>query len=60
MCISAYLRASTEDQFADEEKPMLKQFVQKRGHKIASYYRENIIGTELDRPELSVTDGQPP
>ncbi|KAF1366245.1 DNA invertase Pin-like site-specific DNA recombinase [Yokenella regensburgei] len=26
--------------------------VQERGHKIASYYRENISGTKLDRPEL--------
>lgn len=31
---------------------MLEQFVQERGHKIASYYRENISGTKLDRPEL--------
>ena len=52
MFIRAYLRASTEDQFADREKEMLEQFVQERGHKIASYYRENISGTKLDRPEL--------
>lgn len=50
--IRAYLRASTEDQFADRAKEMLEQFVQERGHKIASYYRENISGTKLDRPEL--------
>lgn len=31
---------------------MLEQFVQERGYKIASYYRENISGTKLDRPEL--------
>ncbi|ENB46945.1 resolvase, N terminal domain protein [Escherichia coli MP021561.3] len=52
MFIRAYLRASTEDQFADRAKEMLEQFVQDRGHKIASYYRENISGTKLDRPEL--------
>ena len=52
MFIRAYLRASTEDQFADRAKEMLEQFVQQRGHKIASYYRENISGTKLDRPEL--------
>ena len=52
MFIRAYLRASTEDQFADRAKEMLEQFVQERGHKIASYYRENISGTKLDRPEL--------
>ncbi len=51
MFIRAYLRASTEDQFADRAKEMLEQFVQERGHKIASYYRENISGTKLDRPE---------
>lgn len=36
MFIRAYLRASTEDQFADRAKEMLGQFVQERGHKIAS------------------------
>ncbi|AXI24629.1 N terminal domain [Cardinium endosymbiont of Sogatella furcifera] len=52
MFIRAYLRASTEDQFVDRAQEMLEQFVQERGHKIASYYRENISGTKLDRPEL--------
>lgn len=52
MFIRAYLRASTQDQFADRAKEMLDQFVQERGYKIASYYRENISGTKLDRPEL--------
>ncbi|MHA1067049.1 recombinase family protein [Enterobacter ludwigii] len=52
MFIRAYLRASTEDQFADRAKEMLERFVQERGHKIASYYWENISGTKLDHPEL--------
>lgn len=52
MFIRAYLRASTEDQFADRAKEMLEQFIEERGHKIASYYREKISGTKLDRPEL--------
>ncbi|MXP67135.1 recombinase family protein [Pantoea sp. Nvir] len=52
MFIRAYLRASTEDQFADRAKKVLEQFVQERGHKIASYYSENVSGTTLDRPEL--------
>lgn len=52
MFIRAYLRASTEDQCADRAKNMLEQFVQERGHKIASYYLENVSGTKLDRPEL--------
>ncbi|HFS1612669.1 TPA: resolvase, partial [Klebsiella pneumoniae] len=30
MFIRAYLRASTEDQFADRAKEMLEQFVQQR------------------------------
>lgn len=42
----------TEDQFVDRAKEMLEQFVQERGHKIGSYYRENISGTKLDSPEL--------
>jgi len=33
MFIRAYLRASTEDQFADRAKEMLEQFVQERGIK---------------------------
>ena len=45
------MRASTEDQFADRAKEMLEKFVQERGHKIASYYRENVSGTKLERPE---------
>ncbi|EBX3952401.1 resolvase [Salmonella enterica subsp. enterica serovar Offa] len=52
MFIRAYLRASTEDQFADRAKEMLEQFALERGHKIASYYRENISGTKIERPEL--------
>jgi len=36
MFIRAYLSASTEDQFADRAKELLEQFVQERGHKIAS------------------------
>lgn len=59
MFIRAYLRASTSDQFDDRTKEMLDKFVQERGHKIASYYRENISGTKLERPELGrITDGQ--
>ena len=38
--------------FADRAKEMLEQSVQERGHKIVSYYRENISGTKLERPEL--------
>lgn len=52
MFIRAYLRASAEDQFAERAKEMLEQFVQERGLKIASYYREDISGTKLDFPEL--------
>lgn len=46
-CTNVYLRASTEDQFADRAKEMLEQFVQEREHKRASYYRENISGTKV-------------
>lgn len=52
MFIRAYLRASTENKFADRAKEILEQFVQERGHKIASYYRENISGTKLERVKL--------
>lgn len=53
MFIRAYLRASTDTQLADRAKEMLDKFIQERGHNVASYYRENISGTRLQRPELS-------
>ncbi|MDI2113789.1 recombinase family protein [Commensalibacter nepenthis] len=53
MFIRAYLRASTKDQHADRAKDMLRQFVEERGHKIASYYIENASGTQLNRIELT-------
>lgn len=53
MFIRAYLRASTKDQHADRAKEMLKQFVEERGHKIASFYLENASGTQLNRIELT-------
>ncbi|MGI2257540.1 recombinase family protein [Candidatus Cardinium hertigii] len=39
----------------------MDQFVHERGYKIASYYRENISGTKLERPELArlLTDSHP-
>nr|UNJ79922.1 hypothetical protein [Providencia sp.]UNJ80132.1 hypothetical protein [Providencia sp.] len=37
MFIRAYLRASSEDQFADREKNMLNDFVEERGGRIANY-----------------------
>ncbi len=38
--------------FADRAKEMLEQFVEEWGHKIASYYRENVSSTKLDHSEL--------
>lgn len=52
MFIRAYLRASTEDQNAGRAREMLDNFAQERGHRIASYYVENVSGTKLARPEL--------
>ena len=53
MFIRAYLRASTSEQDANRAKSHLKDFVEARGHKVASYYIENISGTRSDRPELA-------
>ncbi|MEQ4672498.1 recombinase family protein [Providencia manganoxydans] len=53
MFIRAYLRASSEDQYADRAKKMLNDFIEERGGRIANYYREHISGTKLERPELS-------
>lgn len=53
MFIRAYLRASSEDQYADRAKNMLNDFVEERGWRIANYYREHINGTKLERLERS-------
>ncbi|MDF2185230.1 recombinase family protein [Grimontia hollisae] len=60
MFIRAYLRASTNEQNAERAKAALDQFTQEHGQRIASYYTENISGTQLDRPELNrlLTDTQ--
>ncbi|EPP5372718.1 recombinase family protein [Vibrio cholerae] len=60
MFIRPYLRASTDEQNAERAKATLDQFTQEHGQRIASYYTENISGTQLDRPELNrlLTDTQ--
>lgn len=52
MYILAYLRASTQEQDAERAKNRLQQFVTERGHRIASWYIENVSGASLQRPEL--------
>lgn len=48
----AYLRASTREQDAERARNRLQQFVAERGHRIASWYVENVSGASLRRPEL--------
>jgi len=52
MYIFAYLRASTRQQDAERAKKSLQQFVAERGHRVASWYVENVSGASLQRPEL--------
>ena len=52
MYIFAYLRASTREQDAERARNRLQQFVGERGHRIASWYVENVSGASLRRPEL--------
>ncbi len=52
MYIFAYLRASTREQDAERAKNRLQQFVTERGHRIASWYIENVSGASLQRPVL--------
>ncbi|EBM6205157.1 serine recombinase [Salmonella enterica] len=52
MYIFAYLRASTHEQDAKRAKNRLDSFIKERGHRIASYYIENVSGASLQRPEL--------
>ncbi|PSU45797.1 resolvase [Photobacterium frigidiphilum] len=53
MFIRAYLRASTDDQDASRARKTLSTFTELHKQRIASYYQENISGTQLDRPELN-------
>lgn len=53
MFIRAYLRASTDDQDASRARKTLSTFTELHEQRIASYYQENISGTQLDRPELN-------
>ena len=61
MFIRAYLRASTDDQNADRAREELTTFAEEHGHRVASYYVENVSGATLDRPELQrlLSDAQP-
>ena len=52
MYVFAYLRASTSDQDATRAKSRLQAFVSERGHRIASWYVENVSGASLQRPQL--------
>lgn len=52
MFIRAYLRASTKEQDSNRSRDELISFVDSYDHKIASFYIENISGTEVNRPEL--------
>jgi len=52
MYIFGYLRASTNEQNAQRAKSSLKSFVEEKGHRVASWYWENVSGASLKRPEL--------
>lgn len=52
MFISAYLRASTEEQDASRAQASLEQFASDHNKVIASVYLENARGAAADRPEL--------
>lgn len=52
MFIRAYLRASTLEQDADRAKEDLTQFAAQHNHRVAAFYRENVSGATLKRPEL--------
>lgn len=52
MFVRAYLRASTEEQNASRAREGLIKFAEQHGHRIASFYTENVSGATLQRPEL--------
>lgn len=52
MYIFAYLLASTQEQDAQRARHRLESFVKDKGHRIASWYIENVSGASMHRPEL--------
>jgi DNA invertase Pin-like site-specific DNA recombinase len=52
MYIFAYLRASTAEQDALRAKDTLKEFINSKNRRVASWYIENKSGASLKRPEL--------
>lgn len=48
-----YMRASTEAQDASRAEEELKTFAATNGLTICGWYRENISGTQLERPQLN-------
>ena len=52
MRIYGYLRASTKEQDAKRAKSELSDFAKGLGHKVSSWFIENVSGAKLDRPEL--------
>ncbi|KXJ03305.1 hypothetical protein AN414_25440 [Serratia marcescens] len=50
-----YMRASTETQDASRAEDELKTFAAANGLTICGWYRENISGTQLERPQLNKT-----
>lgn len=48
-----YMRASTEEQDSSRAEEELKAFAKTNGLTITGWYRENISGTQLERPQLN-------
>lgn len=48
-----YMRASTKEQDASRAEEELKTFATTNGLTICGWYRENISGTQLERPQLN-------
>lgn len=53
MFIRGYLRASTQDQDANRARAALSEFAIAHGHKVATFYVENVSGAKLEREELN-------
>ncbi|ELS0628843.1 recombinase family protein [Salmonella enterica] len=48
-----YMRASTEEQDASRAEDELKAFAAANGLTICGWYKENVSGTQLERPQLN-------
>ena len=53
MRVAIYCRVSTEDQHADKQEDICKEFCKRQGHEVSEIYKDVISGTKESRPQFN-------